>query len=424
MAEGRYNDEWNRQTVTHREGRMRMRSDLRIGMIAAAMLLMSACSGGAVVFAPTPLPPEAAPIPYEHPSGAFTLLLPRTWALHEQATAAVASASFTAPNSEMPIVHVQVVNLGRTIAPNELSTLIDQYQTQYRRDASRYTEQSRTAMGDGSWRLTGLRTTPSGDTQQVNTFIVAQGNLLAAIEVTLPSETRLRTHTETILNTFILGETADLPVGDLAALSNTSPLPVEITNVSTWVTAEGVFFVTGEVTNFSEEAAGRIPVRAQLLTAEGSVVADASDAVMGYGIEPGGFAPFAIRFGQGQPVNAMQYSVTLGSDTYTPPQDLVILSTPTLEWTDETQVTPDDDLFILGEVTNTGDAPVQAPRALATIFDASGRVIGAGFAEADADVLTSDESAGFTILVGDLGGEAANYVVSVQALPCDESCEE
>jgi len=198
---------------------------------------------------------------------------------------------------------------------------------------------------------------------------------------------------------------------------------VEITNISTWTTPEGVFFVTGEVTNFSESAAGRIPVRAQLLTLEGSVVADASDAVMGYGIEPGGFAPFAIRFGQGQPVNAVQYSVILGSDTYVPEENLTIITAPVLEWVDQTQVTQDNDLFILGEVTNTGDDPVQAPRAMATIFDATGRVIGAGFAEVDVAVLAGGESTDFTILIGDLGGDAANYVVSVQALPCDESCE-
>jgi len=167
-----------------------MRGLLQIGIIGCLLLLMSACSGGAVVFAPTPLPPEAAPIAYEHPSGAFSLLLPRTWALHEQSTSSVASASFTAPDSEVPIVHVQVVNVGQEIPAEDIGTLMDQYQTQFRRDASRYTEQSRTAMGDGSWRLTGLRTSTAGEPQPVNTFIQAQGNLFAVIEVTLPQDTR------------------------------------------------------------------------------------------------------------------------------------------------------------------------------------------------------------------------------------------
>jgi len=75
---------------------------LRTWIIGSVLLFLSACSGGAVVFAPTPLPPESVPVTYEHPSGAFSLLLPRTWALHEQATAAIASASFTAPNSDVP----------------------------------------------------------------------------------------------------------------------------------------------------------------------------------------------------------------------------------------------------------------------------------------------------------------------------------
>ncbi|MCA9913382.1 MAG: hypothetical protein KC496_08525 [Anaerolineae bacterium] len=396
---------------------------LRTWIIGGLVLLLSACSGGAVVFAPTPLPPEAVPVTYEHPSGAFSLLLPRTWALHEQATSAIASASFTAPNSEVPIVHVQVLNLGQEIPANDLGALMDQYQTQFRRDANRYTEQSRTAMGDGSWRITGLRTTASGEPQQINTFIQAQGTLLSVIEVTLPADARLRTQTETIINTFTLGTQSDIPAGTLAAFSSTSPIPVEITNVSTWTTPEGVFFVTGEVTNFGAENAGRIPVRAQLLTAEGSVVADASDAVMGYGIEPGGFAPFSIRFGQGQPVNAVQYTVILGNENGAMLEAPVLITAPTLEWTEETQVTQDGDLFILGEITNTGAESILRPRALATIFDDRGRVIGAGFADADMEILAAGDATSFTILLSDLGGSAANYVVAVQALPCDASCE-
>ncbi len=396
---------------------------LRTWIIGSVLLFLSACSGGAVVFAPTPLPPEAVPVTYDHPSGAFSLLLPRTWALHEQATAAIASASFTAPNSDVPIVHVQVLNLGQAIPANELGSLMDQYQAQYRRDASTYNEQSRTAMGDGSWRLTGLRSTASGETQQINTFIQAQGTLLGVIEVTLPADARLRAQTETILNTFALGTESDLPVGTLAAFSGASPIPVEITNVSTWTTPEGVFFVTGEVTNFGAEAAGQIPVRAQLLTAEGSIVADASDAVMGYGIVPGGFAPFSIRFGQGQPVNAVQYTVILGGENVTASETATIISAPTLEWTEETQVTQDGDLFILGEITNTGEEALLRPRAMATIFDDRGRVIGAGFVDVDEAILGAGASIPFTILIGDLGGSAANYVVAVQALPCDETCE-
>jgi hypothetical protein len=58
------------------------------------------------------------------------------------------------------------------------------------------------------------------------------------------------------------------------------------------------------------------------------------------------------------------------------------------------------------------------------VFDNAGRVIAAGFDDADVDILEAGESASFSISVPEAGGEATNYIVNVQALSCDESCDE
>ncbi|MEL6310617.1 MAG: FxLYD domain-containing protein, partial [Chloroflexota bacterium] len=144
--------------------------------------------------------------------------------------------------------------------------------------------------------------------------------------------------------------------------------------------------------------------------------------VMGHAIESGGFAPFSVRFGQGQPSNASQYQISLGADNYTP-QEQAVIGFPTLSWTDETQSNADGALFITGSVTNTGTDDLLSPRAIVTLFDESGRVIAAGFADANTTILPAGESADFTVLISELGGAPANYVVNVQALPCDASCE-
>ncbi len=387
-----------------------------------SILILSACSGGAVVFAPTALPPEVAPTEYSHPSGAFSLLLPRTWTLFEQTTSLFASATFAPPNNDTPLVQIATINLGSEIAGNELGELMNQYQSQIRPDITRYTEQSRQAMGDGSWRITGLRQSPADETQQINTFIQANGSLLSVLEIALPLDATLQSQIQTIINTFSLADTADLPVTELSILANVSQSQIQIVNLSTWTTANGIFYVTGEVSNSGDLAIAELPVRAQLQTQGGESVADAVDVVMGYAIESGGFAPFSIRFGQGQPDNATRYTVSLGSEDYSQ-QTATVVGFPTLQWTDETQTTQEGAIFVTGTVTNTGEDGVLSPRAIVTLFDEGGRVIGAAFADADMTSLAEGETANFNVLISELGGVPANYVVNVQALPCDASCE-
>jgi len=386
------------------------------------LMILTGCSGGAVVFAPTPLPADAVPIRYQHPSGAFTILLPRTWSVFEQALDALATASFSPPDETSPLLQIAVVNLGREIAVTEMGELMLQYQTEVRPDLGRYTEQTRQAMGDGSWRITGLRITRTNATQQINTFIQSSGSLLAVIEVVMPPDAVRRSQLQTIINTFSVSEDVELPVAALSALSGVASSQLAIVNLHTWTTAEGVFFVTGEVVNHSTAVLSNVPIRATLLSEEGLAVADAADVVMGYGIAPGEFAPFSLRFGQGQPTNATRYRLTLGSEDWEPAAEMDLLGADSLIWEDATQYTPDGDLFITGTVTNASAQDVRNLRAIATVFDERGRVVAASFADVEEPVLAPDEAVDFTILISDLGAAAGQYVVNVQALPCDGRC--
>lgn len=387
------------------------------------IVMLSACSGGgAVVFAPTDLPPEAVPNEYSHPSGAFSVLLPRTWTLFEQTSGIFASATFAPPDADMPLVQIAVINIGYDIASDELGDIMTRYQTDVRPDVTRYTEQSRQAMGDGSWRLSGVRQTTSGNTEQVNTFIQSNQTLFSVLDVTVPVEASLQSQIQTIINTFSLANEADLPVSDLPVLSGIAQSQIQIVNLSTWTTATGVFYVSGEITNSGAQALTELPVRAQLLNQSGEIVADATSTVMGYGIASGGFAPFSVRFGQGQPVNAVGYTVSIGDETYTP-VEAEIIGFPILQWEDGTQTTDEGAVFVTGTVTNTGDEGVLVPRAMATLFDSTGRVIGSAFADADTTQLDAGETANFNVLISEVGGAPSNYVVNVQALPCDASCE-
>jgi hypothetical protein len=391
----------------------------RLFFIFLSLLLLAACESGAVVFAPTALPPDLSPIRYTHPSGAFTVALPRSWALYEQNTTTLASAAFSSPDDEEPSLLFAVINLGREIDSAEFGGLINSYQTQIRSDIESYTEQNREAMGDGSWRLTGLRTMEGGTTEQINTFIEYEGTLIGIIEVVVPEDRDLDA-LERIVNSFTVQPTDLLQPSEFTTLAYSKQNSLSILHSSTWITQGGVFFITGEVANYGTVTVANVPVGAGLLTPDGLSAAGALDMVMGHGIPPGGFAPFSLRFGQGQPSIATNFVLHVGSEEEGTQVEIleegVLIGAGELTWTDASLFDELNRLVIEGEVTNTGERMARQLRATVTVFNAAQQVIGAAFADLSPGTLAPGESTSFSILLPELGGEPANYIVNVQAL--------
>lgn len=380
------------------------------------LLALSACSGGAVVFVPTPLPPDVSPIPYAHPSGAFDLVIPRNWALYEQESATIAAASFAPPDSTTPIVRVAVVNLGKPIEANELGELMLQYQTQVRPDRNSYTEQDRQPMGDGSWRMTGVRMV-EGVPQAVNTFLQREGNLFGVLEVVVPQgNPALLSDVQLFVNTFRLKTADGLPSASLSALEARGTAPLEVLNVRAWTSAAGVFFISGEVANRTASPYASVPVRAALLDANGTVLAEAEDKVMGHVLAGGSIAPFSLRFGEGQPPNAITYALTLGGELWNI-ETLTAVSAPTLAWTDEVVRGTDGQVYISGTVTNTGMQTLREGMVIVTVFDANGQVIGAGFAPIQEALLAPNGTSPYNVLISETAEDPARYSVTAQALP-------
>lgn len=381
------------------------------------ILLLTGCGGGAVVFAPTETPPDLSPLLYQHPSGAFSVVVPRTWPVYEQNTPALALAAFSLPDEIEPLLTIAVINLGESADASTFAELITQYQTQVRPDIAQYTEQDRQAMGDGSWRLTGLRQTVGGLAQQVNTFIIREGTLVAVLDVVVSDDAAHFGEVQAAINALTLNPNVALQAGPLTLLSSAIRAPLDIINVSTWTTPNGVFFITGEVTNLSGAALSEIPIRAVIYAENGLGVAEAIDTVMGYTLPPGGFAPFSLRFGQGQPALTNSYEIFLGGADWLPSTSLSVVSGGQLTWTDESTTTDLGQLVVSGVVTNTSQEMIQNLRATLTVFDVRRRVIAAGFIDLTPAQLAPEESTTFQIIVPELGGEPANYIVNIQGQP-------
>lgn len=390
-----------------------------------ALAALAGCSGGAVVFAPTPAPPDTSPLRYTHPSGAFSVSVPRQWARYEENTTTLASVSFAPPDSDTPQVLIAAVKLTDQDAAADFGSLIDLYQTQVRPDTGSYAEVSREAMGDGSWRLTGLRHATGGIVQQINTFIQRAGSVIGVIDVLLPPERLTPAITDhaagldslqNLVNTFSLNPDADLEPAPLATLTFAKEADLAIIHVAAWNTPSGVFYITGEIANYGTSTISDLPIEASLGAPDGVQVGGAVDTVMGYGIPPGGFAPFSLRFGGGQGTLASVYSLRLGKD-WTPTPDAAVIGEGALVWTDEANFDSFNRLVISGRVTNTGSTAVRQPRAIATVFDGAQNVIGAAWTDLQAEQIVPGASVPFEIVIGEYGGDPENYIILVQGLP-------
>lgn len=385
---------------------------LALWMIGAVLLLGACNGGGAVVFAPTPLPPDESPLTYTHPSGAFSLDVPRRWSLHEQYTTQLAAAAFSPPGSDEPLLIISAIDLDSAqSAP--FSDLINRYQAQARPDADHYTETSRAAMSDGSWRISGYRTLPGGRQQPLNTFIELDGSLMAVTEILLPDDAPTLTALEAAVNTLRLMPGSPLESTGLGAFTSARTSDLNIVHTTAWSSADGVFYITGEIANSGAALAASAPVEVTLLSADGARLTGAVDLAMGHAISPGGFAPFSLRFGGGQPEAARGFRVSVGAGE---PLVSTLAEAGSLIWTDNATFEPDNLLTISGEVTNAGGEQVHEVRVVATVFDAAQNVIGAAHATLQPPTLGSGESAPYRIAFAELGGAAVNYIVTVQGL--------
>ncbi|MCC6614195.1 MAG: hypothetical protein IT320_12005 [Anaerolineae bacterium] len=379
------------------------------------LLILGGCGGDAVIFAPTPPPPDLSPLRYQHPGGVFSIVVPRTWSTYVINTTQLAATAFSPPDARDPALTVAVVNLGSTPDADAFTALLNRYQSQIRADVEFYSEQNRQAMGDGSWRMTGIRQLPGGETQPINTFIQQAGSQIAVMDVVVPEDAAGQAEMQRIVNTLQINSDDPLEASDLSTLSSAKRTNLALLHLYAWSTAEGVFFITGEVANYGTTAVGAAPVRAVMTTAEGQPLIEAVDTVMGYGIPPGGFAPFSLRFGQGQPNNARGYQVYLGSDEWQAELGEPLFPVEQLIAADESSFDGQGRLIVSGSVENMGTDPARAPRAVLTVFDGSQNVIAAAFVDLPVEAIAPGESVPYQIIVPEIGGEPVSYIVVVQA---------
>ena len=389
----------------------------RMWVIFLIALLIGGCSGGAVQFAPSSILDADALIRYEHPGGAFSLAIPRAWAIYEMNTTLLASAALTPPTGTTPLLLFAVVNAENAFDDVQFEAWITRYTSELRLDARHFVEQGRDRLADASWRVAGYRRAVEGNLP-VNLFFQRVGTLIALIEYTPPNviDPDLAVAIDQIINSFSVTAASPLLPTSADTLSAARSSPLTAINVRAWTALDGALFVTGEVVNNTPGVIAPVPIDVQILTSDGSPLTGAADVVMGYGLFSGGFAPFSVRFGEGQPAGAAVYSIRIGADGWTP-EPASFLGTNDLRWTDQLTAERDGSLLISGEITNTSDQQLRAVRAVATVFDSDGAVIAAGQTEYADVPLSAGETRPYEIVLSALGDAPFQYTVFVQGIP-------
>src|SRR5579871_3517035 len=372
------------------------------------LLALAACDTSPVVVVATPVPQDATFRTYRHPSGAFTLRLPPDWSVRDVSQNAAIRVEFSPPdNTGLPLT-VYMINTGNVLDAPNLLDAINKYQAAINGDSKVYSEVSRTAQGDGSWRLSGVRQTAIGP-RSLNTFLQADKTFLSAIEVdvTGASDQRLQM-LKAIVNTFRVDPTVVIGASSIQAQAdvgvNTSSGVLVFGGLFAWTNQQGVFIINGQVTNNSGGPLEAIRITAILYDAQSNALVEQANVVPLEILDDQESAPFSIQFRSGKPSQAVRYELQaagrnaeyalkthLGADSF-------ILGN------DKATYTTGGYLSVGGDVVNKTKGPAHFVKATVTMFDDQQRVVATDSVFLAKPDLLPGESAHFDLTFFEIGG--------------------
>ena len=191
-----------------------------------------------------------------------------------------------------------------------------------------------------------------------------------------------------------------------------SPTPapavsLEISETHTYDTSFGSYLI-GEVENTGSAPVRFVKVSAIFYKADGTV--DSTDFTYTYRdvIPPGERSPFAVTYdNEDGAISTWKLTVT-GDRTSTPvPSGLRIQG-------DNAAIGSFGYYEIAGEVVNDGDETAEFVKVIASLYDATGKIVGADFTFTSPSDIPAGESAGFTVSYNTDYGEPATYALWVE----------
>jgi len=406
---------------------MKCRHLLAPTLIAFIAASLTACAVS------SPAPELVAPgdyATYVHPSGVFSLDLPRDWIINDTSDPRSLNVEFSPPQAPEPVLTVFVINAAvlnpaAIVDPDAASSsagydfemLAATYQTLYHgAPGAIYKEMDRSLQPDGSLRIVSVLDTPGGPVQ-FNDFVQVVGYYFVALHARLPAEPgQLRT-LDRVINTLNVSQTAnwmsDISIGPEQSVASEDV--IGFTGVNAWETRTGGYVIAGQIVNNSPGALEFVRINAQFYDAQNHVMAEKEDFVPSDVVLPSEVAPFAIAFPDGLPDGAVRYELhasaryaDFAARNFYGPENLGLVSQA--DFGDGSLLT------ISGTVRNDGTRTASLVKVIITIFDEQQRVTGAETTLVDRQTLAPGESAGFSVTFVDLGGTPSTFQVTAQGV--------
>ncbi|MCC7451257.1 MAG: hypothetical protein IT324_27860 [Anaerolineae bacterium] len=387
------------------------------GALLILLLALAACDTSPVVVVATPVPLDASFTTYHHPSGVFRLRLPPDWSVRDISQGNTVRVEFSPPNNTGLPMSVYVINTGTPLDATTFLDAINRYQAAINGNASVYTEVSRNAMGDGSWRLVGVRQTPLGP-RQLNTFLQADKAFLSAIEIDITgaADALLQTF-RAIINTYRVDPTVVIGTNPISAPEGGAASAagmLAFSGINTWASPQGVFIINGQITNQSGGPLEGIRVTAILYDAQNNALVEQSNVIGIEVLEDKAVAAFSVRFQNGRPSQAVRYELQaaarnaayaikthLGNDSFLLGNDKAVYNAGGF-------------LTVGGDVVNKTKGPAHFIKATVILYDDQQRVVGTDSAFLSKPDLLPGEAGHFEVTFYEVAGNAVRYVISIE----------
>jgi hypothetical protein len=387
-------------------------------LMLCLLALLSACDASPVVVVATPVPIDATFRTYRHPTGVFTLRLPPDWSVRDVSYGDAVRVEFSPPgNTGLPLT-IYVINTGAALGTSNLLDAINRYQATINGDPSIYSEVSRNAQGDGSWRLAGVRQTPIGP-RQLNTFLQADKSFLSALEVDITGATDAALQTlRAIINTFRVDPTVVIGASNILAPEgmgvNMSSGVLVFSGMYEWTNPQGAFIVNGQVVNESGVPLEGIRITCILYDAQNNALTEQANVIPVEVLENKASAAFSIQFRGGKPTQAVRYElhaagrnaeyalrVHLGNESFILGNDKAVYSAGGY-------------LTISGDVVNKTQGAAHFVKANVIVYDEQQRVVATDSAFVSKPDLLPGETAHFEVPFYELAGNAVRYQISIE----------
>jgi len=197
-----------------------------------------------------------------------------------------------------------------------------------------------------------------------------------------------------------------------AAAAATEPTEMEeglvIVSHSGYADSSGVVYVVGEVYNNSEANYRWVMAECAFLDEDEILLAEAESYVYAGILAPGEKAPFKITLWE-VPAGLDTYIVSVSGDETSEAPFVGI------ELLQESGSVDEENLTIIGEVTNTSETPASEVRIAASVYDGDGEIVDVGFTYAERDVFFQGMVSPFKLFISEVNGDPDRYELRIYA---------